>query len=166
LLKYDQKVDAVITGLNEYRNVSPIHYMIIQAKDFRYIARGDRSLVYIKERIKFLLSNGHPIDALDRKNRTPLHYVLSKQGRSFTSSIVYKKMIKFLLNNGANPLLKDSYGYGQKPSDYIKKRAINEPYFMNLFNAEKKKITLFELMLEVENINDDSKSKYKRQRIK
>lgn len=73
-------------------------------------------------------------------------------------------MIKLLLNYGANPLLRDTYGYGQKPSDYIKRTYVNRKEFTILFNAEKKRITLFELMLPI--CDDDLEPKRKIQRIK
>lgn len=164
LLKHGQKVDSVITGLNEYRNISPLHYMIIKLKNMSHSVRPSE-WIHIKQIIKLLISNGHPIDALDRKNRTPLHYLFSKRGKSaYMSNLIGFKVIKLLLKCGANPLLKDTYGYGQKPSDYIRKKSNHKSHFTPLFNAEKKKITLFELVLQ--DMDDDFKPVYKKQRIK
>lgn len=161
LLKHGQKVDAVMTGLNEYRNISPLHYMIIKSKKNSYM------WINIPYIINLLISNHHPINALDRKNRTPLHYISSKRTSSDGYPLTDKKYIKLtklLLRHGANPLLRDSWGYGQKPSDYIKKQHRSNDKFNDLFNAEKKKITLFELVLT--EYDDDFEPKRKIQRIK
>lgn len=163
IIKYGQKIDAVMTGLNEYRNITPLHYMMVQCKEMASYQYGTSIWHNILKTTTFLLTHGHPVDVLDRKNRTPLHYIFCKY-TGYTCMKAIRAMMELLLNHGANPLLRDTYGYGQKPSDYIKRRCVNRKEFTILFNAEKKRITLFELMLPM--CDDDLEPKRKIQRIK
>ncbi len=158
----DDKIDYIMTGCNEHKNISPLHYLIIKLKEI--IGNGwFAKEVKRYEMIKFLLSEGHPIDSVDNKNRTSLHYLFCKGGFIFINKHIFD-LLELLLCHGANPLIRDAYGY--KPSDYIPNRLIMKDMFHLLFNEEKKKTTLFDMFLSFLDDKEDDRRKRKIQRIK
>lgn len=163
LFDYGQKIDDIITGFKENSLQTPLHHVVRYIRSYKYKTSSSNRMFEIMD---FLLKNGHPVNCMDHKKRTPLHYLFYKWKKLHyrnSRNSAYHAMI-ILLQNGADPLIKDDYGY--KASQYI--RAIPSEYskFQVLFDVEKKHVTLFQKLLPIINdLIDIPKRKRKYQRI-
>ena len=86
--------------------------------------------------VEFLIKIGANIDYADKRNAsTPLHKAVVNSGAPSTKGKGKEaiEIIKILLDNGANPNLKNKKG--KLPIDYVKKDAIKK-----LFETRKLKV--------------------------
>jgi len=123
----DVQTPAGVTALNHTGAPQVIEFLLSEGADPNLADKKGNSPLhkYWRETqpIKLLLDKGAKINAQNKEGSAPLHYVVKA---ILVKNSIFIKTAKFLIENGADPYLKDKSG--RTPLDYIEDNEIKAEF--------------------------------------